>query len=114
MSAAAEPQALWIVTTTVATQEQALALARCMVERHLAACAQIERIESVYRWRGAVTAGPEHRLTLKTTAARHAALAAELRRQHPYELPQIVAVEAVAVDPGYLDWVRDNVRAPSD
>ena len=50
------------VVTTVARLEDAQAMARALVERRLAACAQIERIESVYRWQGAVQQEPEYRV----------------------------------------------------
>ena len=55
-----------LVVTTLATREQALALGREMVERRLAACAQVSAIDSVYRWNGAVEQDAEFRLLLKT------------------------------------------------
>ena len=45
---------LLAVYTTVASREEALTMAKALVERRLAACAQIEEIESVYRWEGAL------------------------------------------------------------
>lgn len=49
------------VFTTVASQEQADALARAAVERHLAACVQTEAIRSTYRWQGAIECEAEVR-----------------------------------------------------
>ena len=42
------------VVTTVASREEAHQLARALVERKLAACAQISAIESVYTWKGEI------------------------------------------------------------
>jgi uncharacterized protein involved in tolerance to divalent cations len=42
------------VVTTVGSLDEARAMARDLVERKLAACAQISAIESVCRWKGAV------------------------------------------------------------
>ena len=67
----------WLVVTTVGTADAARALARDMVERRLAACAQITAIESIYRWQGAVEHEPEFRLLLKTRAALVPALQAQ-------------------------------------
>ncbi len=106
----AEP--LLLVLTTVATRDEALALARTMVELRLAACAQVQAIESVYRWQGAVQQEGEFRLLLKTTAARYPALEAELRERHPYELPAIVAVPATIAFGPFADWVAGEVNPP--
>lgn len=99
-----------LVITTVATREQALALARDLVERRLAACAQITAIDSVYRWQGAVEHEPEFRLLLKTHAEGYAALESALRAQHPYTLPAIHAIATVMAHTPYAEWVEASTR----
>ena len=103
------PQDLLLVLTTLATQSDAQALARAMVEQRLAACAQISPIESIYRWQGAVRQEPEWRLLLKTTAARYPALQAALRERHPYELPAIVALPCSHALAEFAEWVQEGV-----
>jgi len=98
-----------LVLTTLATQSDAQALARAMVEQRLAACAQISSIESIYRWQGAVRQEPEWRLLLKTTAARYPALQAALRERHPYELPAIVALPCSHALAEFAEWVQGEV-----
>jgi periplasmic divalent cation tolerance protein len=97
-----------LVVTTVATREQALALGREMVERRLAACAQITAIDSVYRWKGVVEHDAEFRLLLKARPTAYARLEAALRERHPYELPAIHAIATVQADAAYAEWVRDS------
>jgi periplasmic divalent cation tolerance protein len=97
-----------LVVTTLATREQALALGREMVERRLAACAQVSAIDSVYRWQGEVAQDAEFRLLLKTQPARYAALEAALRERHPYALPAIHAIATVQADTAYAAWVQDS------
>ena len=101
---------LCLVLTTVATREDAGRLARGMVERRLAACAQINAIDSVYRWQGAVQCEGEWRLLFKTTAERAPALQAALRAGHPYELPAIVALPCGDALAGFADWVDEETR----
>lgn len=97
------------VFTTVASQDQADALARAAVEQRLAACVQTEAVRSTYRWQGEVTCEPEIRLMLKTSRARYAALEALLLKRHPYELPAIFALPVVGATPEYLAWLRDSL-----
>ena len=49
-------------------------------------------------------------LLAKTAADRVPALIERLQALHPYELPEIVAVQAAAGLPAYLDWVADSTR----
>lgn len=99
-----------LVITTVATREQALALARDLVERRLAACAQITAIDSVYRWQGTVEHQGEFRLLLKTHAGGYAALESAIRAQHPYELPAIHAIATEQAYAPYAEWVEASTR----
>jgi periplasmic divalent cation tolerance protein len=104
-----ERTSIIVVTTTTATKDQALAIGRTLVERRLAACVQTSGpIASCYRWRGAVETAEEWLCTIKTTAALYDAVERALREMHPYEQPEILAVEAVRGDEGYSRWVRDE------
>lgn len=106
---ARDPDRLLAVTTTVATMDDARRLADMLVARRLAACVQLEAIESTYVWHGAVQREPEVRLLGKTTAARYAALQAALLAEHPYELPAVYAVTVTDASVAYAAWVRDVV-----
>ncbi|MDQ7989066.1 MAG: divalent-cation tolerance protein CutA [Candidatus Dactylopiibacterium sp.] len=86
--------------------DTAARLARLLVERRLAACVnQLAACRSVYRWEGRIEAADEVPLLIKTTQARYAALEATLRAEHPYELPEIIALPLTAGLPDYLDWI---------
>jgi periplasmic divalent cation tolerance protein len=89
----------------------AQALASALVEQRLAACVQLlPGVQSVYRWDGAVERASEVQLQIKTDAARYAAVEAAILARHPYELPEIVAVESVAGLDRYLDWIGASTR----
>ncbi|HEX6363360.1 MAG TPA: divalent-cation tolerance protein CutA [Albitalea sp.] len=103
--------ALLAVYTTVGTAEDAHAMARALVERRLAACAQVEPIESFYAWKGALQQDPEFRILFKTTAARYGAVEAAIRELHPYELPAIFAVPVVHAHAPYAAWVAKGASA---
>jgi periplasmic divalent cation tolerance protein len=96
------------VVTTVANREEAQRLARALVERKLAACAQISQIESVYRWKGEVQQEPEFRILFKTTDERYEQVESTIRDLHSYELPAIHAFALEHVFPAYAAWIAEN------
>ena len=95
------------VVTTTETREAATALARAMVERRLAACAQVSAIDSVYRWEGRVVEGQEFRLVLKTPAALYDALEAAILEAHDYDVPAVQAYPATRTYDAYAEWIDD-------
>ena len=98
------------VVTTTDQLEEARRMARTLVERGLAACAQITPIESFYRWEGALQQAQEFRVLFKTTGERYAELEAAIRELHSYELPAIHAEALEPVYPPYAAWVADSSR----
>lgn len=90
-------------------------IARALVEERLAACVnRLPGVQSIYRWQGEVEQADEVLLLIKTTADRLPALTARLHALHPYELPELVAVEVRAGLPAYLDWVAAQTAPAAD
>ena len=82
-----------------------------LVEKQLAACVNlIPGVVSIYRWRGRIEEAGEVMAVFKTSVDAHAAFEEELARLHPYDVPEIVAVEPSSVAAGYLAWVLENAR----
>ena len=51
-------------------------------------------------------------VTVKTRSERYAEVEAAIRAQHPYELPEIIAVPIVNGFAPYLDWIADETACP--
>jgi periplasmic divalent cation tolerance protein len=100
---------LVVVYTTASNSEDAQMLATHAIERRLAACVQIEAIQSVYRWKGEVQSEPEQRVLFKTTIALYPQLESMITELHPYELPAIFATPVVAASSAYAARVREAV-----
>ncbi len=94
-----------VVLTSVGTKEDAQRIARDIVERRLAACVQIQPVDSVYTWKGAIHEEPEHLLVIKTRRSRLDTLQHHLRSIHPYELPEFAAFETTSVSNEYENWI---------
>jgi periplasmic divalent cation tolerance protein len=88
-------------------------IAEALVGERLAACVNLlPGITSVYRWQGQVEQASEVLMLIKTTADRLEALSARILELHPYELPEVIAVEVRAGLPDYLDWVAAQTQDP--
>ena len=91
--------------------ETAARIARVLVEERLAACVnRIEGVRSTYQWQGTVADEAEVMLVIKTTLERFDELRERIVALHPYELPEVIAVEVVAGLDRYLDWVSAQTR----
>lgn len=88
-------------------------LADALVGERLAACVTLlPGVQSVYRWEGRVERAEEVQLLVKTTRARFPALRERLVELHPYDVPELLALEAVDGLPAYLDWVTREAVEP--
>jgi periplasmic divalent cation tolerance protein len=101
------------VVTTVEKAEDARKLAREAVESRLAACAQLEPIESTYFWDGALEDACEIRITFKTRAGLWPELKTRILELHPYETPAVYSLEVVNANEPYSEWVLQNTREPA-
>lgn len=90
------------------SRAEARRIAREIVSRRLAACANLLEtpVQSVYRWKGKVEKAREFLLLIKTSAGRLAALEAEVKRLHSYDVPEFIAFPIVAGSPAYLKWLE--------
>ncbi|MGC1518483.1 MAG: divalent-cation tolerance protein CutA [Azonexus sp.] len=102
-----------LVLTNCPDEESANAIALALVEERLAACVSIlPRVQSVYRWQGAVESATEIPLFIKSTATNYPALEAAIRDHHPYKVPEIIALADERGLPAYLDWVTTEATQP--
>lgn len=100
--------AMLIVLTTTSNEEEAGRLAHAIIESKLAACVQVlPKMMSVYLWEGKVQSEPEHLLLIKTLDEKFDDLSEFIRKNHSYEVPEIVAIDAEEVSDDYLGWVCD-------
>lgn len=89
-------------------------LARAMVERRLAACANIlGPVTSVYWWDGKVNTEGEVALIFKTMASLVEELTQALRQRHPYDCPCVAALPIQGGNPAFLAWIAAETRPAS-
>lgn len=101
---------LRLVLCTFPDIDTARQIGTSLVEKQLAACVNlIPSVESIYRWQGCVETTAEVLAIFKTTEAAYPAFETALAAAHPYEVPEIVAIEPTAVSASYLEWCLRSV-----
>jgi len=99
-----------IVLVTCGSTAEARNIGRSVVEKKLAACANIVTgVESIYRWKGKVERAREVLVVMKTTAPRLPDLEREVNRLHSYDIPEFIVLPVVAGSREYLKWVGNGV-----
>jgi len=100
-----------IVFVTAGKREVADKLARVLVGERLAACVSIvDGVTSIYRWEGEVVEDRELLLIIKTWNDRFEELKARILAEHPYQVPEIVALPLEDGHQAYLEWVQRETR----
>jgi len=96
-----------LVLCTAPNPDVAAELARGLVEGGLAACVNIVgAVRSIYAWEGAIHDDAEVQLLIKSRRARYAALEAWLIDNHPYDVPEVLAVPIAGGSSAYLAWLN--------
>ena len=98
---------LAVVLMTVPDGDTGLSIARALVEERLIACANlVPGVTSVYRWEGEVRSDTEHLVVMKTRAELLERLFERASALHPYEVPELVALDVAGGSRPYCGWVR--------
>ena len=102
-----------VLLCTCPDEATAQQLAGGLLERKLAACVNIlPEIRSMYRWQGVLHDDGETLMIIKTTRRAYAELETWLLQNHPYDVPEVLAVQVPAGSPAYLEWVQNEIETP--
>jgi len=100
-----------VLLSTLPGPDKAAEIAKILVEERLCACVNlVPAVRSIYRWQGQVSDDQETLVIIKTIRRRYDALAARLISLHPYEVPEVIAVQPIGGHAPYLAWIADAVR----
>jgi periplasmic divalent cation tolerance protein len=104
-----------IVLCTFPDLAAARQISTSLIERQLAACVNlVPSIESIYRWQGRIVTEGEVLAIFKTTTAALDDFRGALAELHPYEVPEILAIEPAAVSASYRAWLERECPACVD
>jgi periplasmic divalent cation tolerance protein len=100
-----------VVFVTCGSEEEALKIAKALVDERLAACVNlIAPIRSVYRWEGKIWDEKEWLLIIKTQKHKFEELEGKVKSIHSYSVPEIISLPITEGSSAYLDWIRENTE----
>lgn len=99
-----------IAYVTAPSEEVAKKLAKGIVGGKLAACVNIiPKVTSIYEWKGEMSEDAEVLMMIKTRSSRIEELTEFIRKNHPYELPEVISLPIHQGNPPYLEWISEVV-----
>jgi periplasmic divalent cation tolerance protein len=100
--------------STFPDADAALAVARLLVDKNLAACVNLyPPMTSVYVWEGKREESAEIAAFIKTRRALVDEAIAAARAVHPYTVPCFLVLPIEAGNAGYLAWARSRTMRPT-
>jgi periplasmic divalent cation tolerance protein len=75
--------------------------------------AQLRAIRTIYRWQGQVHDTTEGRVALRTRRSLLPQIINRAKREHPYEVPSVVAVPIIDGGPDYIAWILEQTEQPA-
>ena len=98
------------VYTTTENKDDAGMIAKTVVKKRLAACAQVVGpITSTYWWEGVIEEAEEWFCIMKSRKDLYDKLEKAILEVHSYDVPEIVAVPIVSGNQSYLRWLDKEV-----
>jgi len=100
------------VMTTVELKSDAEKIAKILVEKRLAACVQIlGPMTSYFQWQGKLDSAVEYLCLIKSREDLFTRLETEIINQHPYDVPEILAMPITKGTKDYLNWLASELEA---
>ncbi len=92
------------VVLVTAPRGRGAEIAKVLLEERLAACVNVVGITSLYWWEGSINNDDEDLLIIKTRRECIDELIETLKRVHPYQVPEVIALDTARVLDSYLAW----------
>ena len=100
-----------VVFVTAANKKEAKIIAQDLVKKKLVACVNIvDKIESLFWWKGKVDSGKEALLIIKSRKDKFSRIMKAVKDKHSYDCPEMIALPIVGGYKPYLKWIDESVR----
>jgi periplasmic divalent cation tolerance protein len=94
-----------IIVSTFPSKQSVTSIANKLVKKRLVACVNITTISSIYTWKGKIENQNEYLALFKTTKKNQSALKKELKKLHPYDVPEIAEINVESINQSYMKWI---------
>ncbi len=98
------------VLVTTSSLEEGQSIARAVLERKLAACANlVPSVQSLFWWDGKLEEAQETIMILKTREEVLPQLIEVIKSLHSYTVCEVISLPITQGNPAYLDWIQETV-----
>ncbi|MFH8110239.1 MAG: divalent-cation tolerance protein CutA [Candidatus Aenigmatarchaeota archaeon] len=94
-----------IIYSTVEKKKDAKRIAKILIKERIAACVNIFKINSIYRWKGKIIESEEYALIIKTKNSLVNKVMKRIKELHPYEIPCIICFNIEKGYDKFLNWI---------
>ncbi len=100
-----------IINCTTKNKEEAIYIAKSLVERKLIACCNIiPSITSVYEWDNELCCDEECLMVMKTKTELFNEVEIAIKELHTYDTPEIICIPINNGSREYLSWVNEQTK----
>jgi len=99
-----------VIISTYPDKKSVIKIANVVVKKQLAACVNFTKINSVYTWQGKMEKTEEFLAFFKTTSKANTSLKTEIKKLHPYKVPEIAEIKINSINKSYFDWLVQSTR----
>lgn len=97
-----------LVFVTSPDIENARIISQLMLKNKKAACVNIvPLVNSLFWWKDKIENNDESLLLIKTKSSLLGDLIELVKKNHPYEIPEIIALPITGSNPDYLKWMSE-------
>lgn len=101
-----------VIYCTVPDKKTAEKIAKTLVKEKLAACVSIvDKIQSFFAWDGNLCDEKELLLMIKTKRTNFDKIRFLIEEQHPYNVPEVIALPVVNCSEEYMRWLVHETEA---
>lgn len=100
-----------ILISTFSNEKSLIDLSNILImEKRICACVNYTTVKSIYKWHSNLQQENEFLAFFKTTSDCVEKLKTEIKKNHPYDVPEIVVIKMSDVSPEYLNWMYENTH----
>ena len=98
------------VITTTDKRSNSIKITNALLKKRLAACIHVTQIDSRYWWKGKIVRGKEYLIAIKTKKSLYTKVEKEIKANHDYKIPEIVAIPILNGNKDYLNWIEKETK----
>ncbi|MEK7522003.1 MAG: divalent-cation tolerance protein CutA [Patescibacteria group bacterium] len=96
-----------VVMTTYSDEGVGKKIIDSLIEQKLAACIQVQEVNSFFFWKGEVNKEKESLLFIKTKHSLYDKVEKCIKENHSYEVPEIIELPIINGSQAYFNWIEE-------